>query len=165
MDQINDQMTGPTKDPIKDSIKGSITDPIVDQNEKIAVVIQSDLKEWQKLNVVAFLASSVAIQFPKTRGKSFTNASQSQYLPFIKQPILIYRADTSTEINRAYTRAKERELHIGVYTRPLFATKNEDENHIEIRKCTDDQQDLVGIVIYGDGKKVSKALDGLKFHP
>jgi hypothetical protein len=132
---------------------------------KIAMVIRDDLQTWQKLNVASFLASSVAIQFPETHGAKFVNASGSEYLPFIKHPILIYKADTHAEIKRAFQRAKERQLHIGIYTDALFSTKNEDGNHLEISKSSDDDQILAGIVIYGENKQVSKALDGLKFHP
>ncbi len=131
---------------------------------KIAIVIKNDLENWQKLNVASFLASSVAIKFPDTHGKSFINASNAEYLPFIKHPILIFKAENDAEMKRAFNRAKERELNIGIYTAPLFATKNEEENLIEIAKCNDEDQNLVGIVIYGDTKKVNKALDGLKFH-
>lgn len=134
-------------------------------NNKIALVIKNDLQPWQKLNVAAFLASAVAIQFPDTHGKSFINASGSVYLPFIKQPILIYGAETEAEIKRAFHRAKERGLQVGIYTEPLFATKNEEQNHVEIAKKTDETQVLVGLALYGDGKKLSKAIDGLKFHP
>lgn len=131
---------------------------------KIAIVIKEDLLNWQKLNVVAFLASSVAIKFPETHGNAFINASNVAYLPFIKHPMLIYKADTCEDIKRAFNRAQERELSIGIYTEPLFATKNEEENLLEIAKYTDDEQNLVGIIIYGENKKVNKALDGLKFH-
>jgi hypothetical protein len=134
-------------------------------DKKIAVIILADLQDWQKLNVAAFLASAVALRFPETHGRDFTNASGSVYLPFIKHPILIYRAETEDQIRRAFTRAKERSLHIGIYTRPLFATKNEEENLIQIARCSDEEQDLVGIVLYGENKKVDKAVDGLKFHP
>ena len=133
-------------------------------DNKIAIVIKNDLESWQKLNVASFLASSVAIQFPDTHGKPFINASKSEYLPFIKHPILIYKADNDAEIKRAFNRAKERELNIGIYTASLFATKSEEENLIEIAKYKDDEQNLVGIVVYGDSKKVNKALDSLKFH-
>jgi hypothetical protein len=133
-------------------------------DNKIAIVIKNDLENWQKLNVTSFLASSIAIKFPDTHGKPFVNASNSEYLPFIKHPILIFKADSDAEIKRAFNRAKERELNIGIYTASLFATKNEEENLIEIAKCNDENQNLVGIVVYGDSKKVNKALDGLKFH-
>jgi hypothetical protein len=134
-------------------------------NEKIAVVILADLKDWQKLNVVAFLASSIAIEFPETRGEAFVTASKSRYFPFLKHPILIYKADDEVNLRRSFVRAKDRGLGIGIYTRALFETKCEEENHAAISKFTDDQQELVGIVVHGDGKAVSKALDGLKFHP
>lgn len=110
------------------------------------------------------MASSVAIKFPETHGQSFINASKAEYLPFIKQPILIYKAGNQAQIDRAFSRAKQRELNIGIYTDSLFSTKNEEENHIEIGKLTDDNQTLVGIIIYGENKKVNKAMNGLKFH-
>ncbi|ELR73168.1 hypothetical protein C900_05217 [Fulvivirga imtechensis AK7] len=134
-------------------------------SNKIALIVRNDLLDWQKLNVASFLASAVAIEFPEVHGKPFVNASGSQYLPFVKHPVLVYQADDESQLKRAYARARERNLRIGIYTEPLFATKNEEENHIEIAKCTDDEQPLVGLVMYGDNKAVNKALDGLKFHP
>jgi hypothetical protein len=134
-------------------------------DKKIAIIIKADLADWQKLNVTAFLASAVAIQFSETHGQAFVNASGTTYLPFIKHPMLIYKADTTEQLQRAYNRAKERELQIGIYTEPLFSTKNEEGNLVEIARYTDAEQPLVGIVLYGENKKVDKALDGLKFHP
>src|SRR5467141_3866109 len=46
-------------------------------NEKVAVAIGEDLKDWQKLNVVAFLASAIAIQFPDTHGSSSSHGSSA----------------------------------------------------------------------------------------
>lgn len=133
-------------------------------DNKIAIIVKADLPDWQKLNAAAFLASSIAIQFPETHVKPFVNASGSVYLPFLRQPILIYKADNEEQIRRAFNRAQERDLHIGIYTMPLFGTKNEEGNHIEISKFTDKNQELAGLVLYGENKKVDKALDGLKFH-
>jgi hypothetical protein len=79
--------------------------------------------------------------------------------------MLIYRAENDQQIRRAFVRAKERGLSIGIYTRPLFATKGEEENLGEILKLPDEEQDLVGIVLYGENKHVDKAIDGLKLHP
>lgn len=137
----------------------------MNSEQKIAIVIRDDLLSWQKLNVASFLASSVAIQFPETHGQAFVNASNEEYLPFLKHPILIYKADNASEIKRAFQRAKDRELHIGIYTKPLFETKSEVENLKLIAQYTDEDQDLVGIIVYGDTRKVSKALQKLKFHP
>ena len=133
-------------------------------DKKIAIIIKYDLLSWQKLNVSAFLASSVAIKFEETHGKPFVTSSGSEYLPFIKHPILIYKADTDAELKRVFNRARERNLNIGIYTNPLFSTKNEEENIAEIAAVTDEHLDLVGIILYGENKKVDKALEGLKLH-
>lgn len=132
--------------------------------EKIAIVIDASLATWQKLNVTAFLASSVAIAHPETHGATLTTASGNTYLPFMKYPVLVYKADTSAALQRAFNRARDRELNIGIYTRELFNTKTEIENLAEIARHTDDTLNLVGIIVYGESKKVDKALDGLKFH-
>lgn len=131
---------------------------------KIALIIRQDLLTWQKLNVAAFLASSVAIQFPQTHGQAFINGSGSTYLPFIKHPILIYGADDEGQMKRAFGRARDRDLAIGIYTMPLFSTKNEEGNLVEMAKCTDEEQDLVGLILYGENRKVDKAISGLRFH-
>lgn len=131
---------------------------------KVAVVILKSLADWQKLNVTAFLASSVAIAFPVTHGAPLVSASGTAYLPFLKHPVLVYGAESEEQIQRAFSRAKERELHVGIYVRELFATKNEGENLQVIASHSDEELDLVGIVIYGENKKVDKAVDKLKFH-
>ena len=134
-------------------------------DDKVAMVIIDDLPVWQKLNVAAFLASSVAIKIPETHGRAFITASGTEYLPFLKHPVLIYKADDAAQIKKAFARAKERALQIGIYTRQLFATKNEEENLEEIAACRDEDPDLVGIIIYGENKKVDKAVKDLKYHP
>jgi hypothetical protein len=134
-------------------------------DHKIAIVLSGDLLEWQKLNVTAFLASSVAIQFPETHGQAFITASKSTFLPFLKHPILVYRADGPSEVRKAFDRARERGVQLGIYTRSLFATKNEAENLAEMARLPDEEHELVGIILYGENKQVDKALKGLKLHP
>ena len=134
-------------------------------DHKIALVLSADLLEWQKLNVTAFLASAVAIQFPKTHGRPFVTASGSTFLPFLKHPILVYRADGPDEVRKAFERARDRGVHLGIYPRPLFATKNEEGNLAELARLADHEHELVGIVLYGENKLVDKVLKGLKFHP
>ena len=131
---------------------------------KIAIVVLNDLAYWQKLNVTAFLSSSVAIAFPETHGAALLSASGTPYLPFLKHPVLVYAAETTEQMKRAFNRSQERELHIGVFTKELFSTKNEEGNLKEVAKHTDAELDLVGIIIYGENKKVDKAIDKLKFH-
>ena len=78
-------------------------------DNKVAMVILGDLQDWQKLNVAAFLASSVAVKFPETHGRPFVTSSKTEYLPFIKHPILIYKAENQEQIKKAFNRAKERD--------------------------------------------------------
>ncbi|KMQ59636.1 hypothetical protein ACM40_16010 [Chryseobacterium sp. BLS98] len=133
-------------------------------DKKVAIVIKNDLLDWQKLNVVSFLASSIAIRFPETHGQDFVTADNVKFLPFLKHPILVYKAETAEKLQRAFQRSKNRELAIGIYTKSLFDTRSGEENVLEIAKYRADDLNLVGIIIYGENKKVDKALDGLKFH-
>jgi len=134
-------------------------------DHKIAIVLSRGLLDWQKLNVTAFLASSVAIQFPETHGQPLVSASGTPFLPFLKHPILVYGADSPAEVRKAFERARERSMQVGVYPRALFATKNEEENVQVLAQQTDEELDLVGIILYGENKQIDKALKGLKFHP
>jgi hypothetical protein len=133
-------------------------------DKKIAIVIKEDLLSWQKLNVASFLSSSVAIKFPETHGADFITADGAKFLPFLKHPILVYKADSKEKLQRAFQRARDRELEIGIYTEKLFDTRSGEENVEIISSQNSEYLDLVGIIIYGENKKVDKALDGLKFH-
>lgn len=75
----------------------------------------------------------------------------------------MYAAETEEQLKTAFNRATERGLYIGVYTKSLFATKNDQGNVTEIAKQTDDELGLAGSS-YGENKKVDKAIDKLKFH-
>ena len=133
-------------------------------DKKVAIVIKDDLLPWQKLNVVSFLASSIAIKFPETHGEDFITADNVKFLPFIKHPVLVYKAETKEKLQRAFLRSRDRELAIGIYAKPLFDTRSGEENVRQIASQTVDDLDLAGIIVYGENKKVDKALDGLKFH-
>ena len=82
----------------------------------------------------------------------------------MKHPVLIYKAETKEKLQRAFSRSRDRELAIGIYTKPLFDTRSGEENVSQIASTRVDELDMVGIIIYGENKKVDKALDGLKFH-
>lgn len=133
-------------------------------DKKLAIVILDDLLVWQKLNVVSFLAGSITIEFPEIHGGDFVTADNVRFLPFIKNPTLIYKAESSEKLKKAFLRSRDRELAIGIYTRPLFATRSGEENIKEIASKNINELDLVGIIVYGESKKVDKAFDGLKFH-
>lgn len=77
-------------------------------DKKVAIVIKEGLLPWQKLNVVSFLAGSIAIQFSETHGEDFITADNIRFLPFIKHPTLIYKAENSEKMQRAFRRSRDR---------------------------------------------------------
>lgn len=129
---------------------------------KIAIVLEEGLQSWQKLNVSAFLGSSIASHFPETMGPDFQDASNVKYLGIFRHPVLIFSA-TNDEIKRAYNRARERNLNIGIYTRPIFITQG-DKNLEAVGKLKEEEQDVVGFVVYGPKGPVDKSLKDLSLH-
>lgn len=129
---------------------------------KIAIVLEEGLQSWQKLNVAAFLGSSIASHFPETMGPDFQDTSNIGYLGIFRHPVLIFSA-TPNEIKRAYRRARERNLNIGIYTRPIFTTQG-DENLEAVGKLKEEEQDIVGFVVYGQKGLVDKSLKDLSLH-
>ena len=129
---------------------------------KIAIVLEEGLQSWQKLNITAFLGSAIASHFPETMGPDFQDASNIKYLGIFRHPVLIFSA-TPNEIKRAYGRARERNLDIGIYTRPIFTTQG-DENLRAVGKLKEGEQDIVGFIVYGPKGLVDKSLKGLSLH-
>jgi hypothetical protein len=69
-------------------------------NNKIAIVIKNYFANWKKLDVASSLAKPVAIKFSNTPENPFLNASNCEYLPFIKHPIFTFKAETDAEIKK-----------------------------------------------------------------
>lgn len=46
---------------------------------KIALIVRNDLATWQRLNVVAFLATGVASAVPEMLGKPYIDANGYEY--------------------------------------------------------------------------------------
>lgn len=131
---------------------------------KIAVVVRDDLATWQKLNVVAFLASAVAGGVPEVVGRPYEDGSDNRYLPMFRQPVLVHAADAAA-LARAHRRVLGRELPAAVYTEELFATGNDDDNRAAVRAVPADRLNLVGLATYGPRSAVDRALEGVRLHP
>ncbi|HEV2159785.1 DUF2000 family protein [Bradyrhizobium sp.] len=130
---------------------------------KIAVVIRNDLQAWQKLNVASFLTSGVAAAFPECIGEPYEDASSTQYLSLIGQPILIYGAD-GPALSRALDRALTRNVKPAVYTEDMFTTTHDAANREVVRAVARADLNLVGIAMRAERKVIDKIVDGLKFH-
>jgi hypothetical protein len=132
---------------------------------KVAVVLLEDLPVWQKANAAAFLVSGIAGSTPHLVGEAYVDGSGNRYLPMLRQPILIYAAD-SPGIRRAYDRAMAREVEqLSIFTRELFSTPNDTANRAAVAAVPAAELDLVGIGLWADRKVVDKVLDKLRPHP
>ena len=131
---------------------------------KVAVVLLEDLPVWQKVNAAAFLVSGIAGSTPQLVGDAYVDGSGNRYLPMLRQPILIYAAD-SAGIRRAYERAMAREVEeLSIFTRGLFSTAHDDANRAAVARCPPTHRPG-GIALRAERRIVDKALDKLRPHP
>lgn len=130
---------------------------------KIAIVVRSDLADWQKLNVTAFLASGVSAASDEIMGDPYEDASGNSYLPLFREPVLCYAADAEA-LAKAHGRALSRSLATAVYTDEMFATGNDADNRAAVRAVEADKLTLAGLALYGPRNSVDRATKGLKLH-
>lgn len=130
---------------------------------KIAVIVLGELPSWQKLNVVAFTASGVAVSEPGITGEPYEDGSGNRYLPMFRQPVLVFEAEP-TSLKQAYDRAMERGLKPAIFTRDLFATGHDEANRAAVRTKAREELELVGLALHGERSAVDKVVKGLKLH-
>ena len=130
---------------------------------KIAVVVLGDLPTWQKLNVVAFTTSGVAVSEPDLTGEPYEDASGNVYLSMLRQPVLVFQADPE-QIRKAFDRAMAAGLKPAVFTRDLFATGHDEANRAAVKARVREDLELVGFALRGERGVVDKAVKGLKLH-
>ncbi|MET8181940.1 DUF2000 domain-containing protein [Streptomyces sp. NPDC005336] len=130
---------------------------------KIAVIVRTDLADWQKLNVTAFLSSGLAHATDEIVGKPYEDASGNAYLPMFREPVVVYAADAPA-LTRTHTRILSRGLTAALYTEELFGTDNEDDNRATVRAVEAHELNLVGLAVYGPRNAVDKVTKGLKLH-
>lgn len=131
---------------------------------KVAVVLRDDLVSWQRLNVTAFLISGIAGTNPELIGEQYRDADDVDYLPMLRQPVLVFEADAGT-IRSAHQRALRRELPMTIYTQDLFGTGNDIDNRAAVAKVGTEDLDLVGIAVHGPKNAVDRTMKGARLHP
>ena len=138
---------------------------VTDFPTKIAVVVRDDLATWQRLNVTAFLMTGIAATGPEgTVGPNYEDADGVQYLPMLRQPVLVYEASAEA-LRKSHRRALEREAELAIYTHELFATGHDDENRAAVKAVRTEDLDLVGLAIRAPHRQADQILRGLKRHP
>ncbi|MDR6352897.1 MULTISPECIES: DUF2000 family protein [Pantoea] len=130
---------------------------------KIALIVRDDLATWQRLNVVAFLATGVASAAPEMMGEPYIDAKARQYGNMAGQPMLVFAGDLAG-LQRAHRQGLERELTIIPYVEAMFSTGHDAANREVFMAEDADHLNLVGIALRGPKKAVDKAIKGLALH-
>jgi hypothetical protein len=137
---------------------------VTDFDTKVAVVVRDDLAAWQRLNVVAFLMSGIAATGDGVVGPPYVDGSGHEYLPMLRQPVLVYASDAG-KLATVARRAREREVPFALYTSELFTTGHDDDNRAAVAAVATDDLDLVGIGFRAPHRPADQILRGLKRHP
>ncbi len=130
---------------------------------KIALIVRDDLATWQRLNVVAFLATGIAAAAPEMMGEPYVDALGRQYGNMAGQPMLVFAADLAG-LQRAHRQCVERELTLIPYVEAMFSTGHDAANRAVFLAEDADNLNLVGIALRGPKKAVDKAIKGLALH-
>lgn len=131
---------------------------------KIAMVVRADLATWQKLNVVAYLASGIAAGRDGVVGERYQDASGRQYLAMFGLPVLVFAADAD-QLDAVRRRCADRNLPVAIFTDELFSTDTDAANRAAVRAVEPDKLTLAGLGVHGRRADVDRVLKGLRLHP
>lgn len=131
---------------------------------KIALVVRSDLLDWQKLNVTAFLTSGVLGADTDLLGERYEDADGQTYRSLIVQPMIVLATD-GAGLKKIHARALTRGVDMAIYIEDMFRTGHDAANRAAVREYKTDELNLVGLAIHDDKKTVDKITKGAKMHP
>ncbi|ROM69777.1 hypothetical protein BK653_12545 [Pseudomonas brassicacearum] len=130
---------------------------------KVALIVRNDLEIWQRLNIVAFLATGIASAAPEAMGEPYIDANGHLYGNMLGQPILIFEADLAG-LQTAHRIALSRGITVLPYVFAMFSTGHDEANREAFLIEDPNSLNLVGIGIRGPKKGVEKATKGLSLH-
>lgn len=130
---------------------------------KVAMIVRNDLATWQRLNVVAFLATGMASAAPEAMGEPYVDANGHRYGNMLGQPILIFEADLAA-LQAAHRVGLEREIIVLPYVSAMFSTGHDAANREAFLAEDPGNLNLVGLALRGRKKAVEKATKGLSLH-
>ncbi|MFZ4286391.1 DUF2000 family protein [Variovorax sp. HJSM1_2] len=131
---------------------------------KVALIVRDDLATWQRLNVVAFLATGIAASAPDMIGQPYIDAAGQHYAAMLVQPMMILQSDLA-KLQSVRVKAIERELTVVPYVFSMFSTSNDEANRQAFGAEDAGAPDLVGLALRGPKNAVDKAIKGLSLHP
>lgn len=130
---------------------------------KIAFIVRDDLPTWQRLNVVAFLATGIASAAPEIMGTPYIDSLGRTYGNMSGQPMLIFQGGLE-KLQAVHRKALEREVTIIPYIHAMFSTGYDEANRDVFMAADANNLDLVGLGIRGPKKAVDKIIKGLSLH-
>lgn len=130
---------------------------------KVALIVRNDLANWQRMNVIAFLATGIAAAAPEIMGEPYIDASGQQYGSMSGQPMLIFEADL-VGLQSAHHVGLTREITIVPYVHAMFSTGHDAANREAFLAEDPNNLNLVGLALRGPKKAVDKAVKGLALH-
>ncbi|MFY1662864.1 DUF2000 family protein [Pseudomonas sp. Pseu.R1] len=131
---------------------------------KIAFIVRNDLAHWQRMNVVAFLATGIASAAPEILGEPYVDARGHEYGSMSIQPMLVFEAGLDG-LQKAHRIGLERGLTMLPYVFAMFSTGHDEANRAVFQEEDPDNLQLVGLALRGPRKAVDKAIKGLPLHP
>ncbi|WP_434584987.1 DUF2000 family protein [Klebsiella sp. R390] len=130
---------------------------------KIAYILRDDLPTWQRLNVVAFLATGIASAAPEILGQPYIDSLGRTYGNMSGQPMLIFEANLD-KLKTVHRKALERGVTLIPYIHAMFSTGHDEANREVFRAADGDNLDLVGIGLRGPKREVDKVIKGIALH-
>jgi hypothetical protein len=130
---------------------------------KFAIVVRDDLAVWQKLNVVAFLATGVAAQFPAMIGEPYRDRAGNSYNALSIQPVIILSAGQAM-LSAIHRRSLERSVKTSLYVEEMFSTGHDALNREVFARFAPEDAKIVGIALRAEKKVVDKITKGAQMH-
>lgn len=130
---------------------------------KVALIVRNDLATWQRLNVVAFLATGIAAAAPEAMGEPYVDANGHRYGTLLGQPMLVFEADLAG-LQAAHRVGLERAITVLPYVFAMFSTGHDAANRQAFATEDPGHLNLVGIGLRGPKKAIDKATKGLSLH-
>jgi hypothetical protein len=98
---------------------------------KIAYIVRDDLATWQRLNVVAFLATGIASAAPRSSASPISMHWAGNMAICLASPCLIFEGGLE-KLQVVHRKALEREVTIIPYIHAMFATGYDEANREEL---------------------------------
>lgn len=130
---------------------------------KVALIVRSDLAVWQRLNVVAFLATGIASAAPEVMGGMYVDANGHRYGSMFGQPMLIFEAELAG-LQSAHSVGLQRQITMLPYVFSMFSTGHDEANRQAFLVEDPSDMNLVGLALRGPKKAIDKAVKGLSLH-